>query len=935
MFKRTAQLLGLWLLAFSSALHALGLGEIEVKSQLNQPLRATISLPSATAAELETLTVRVAPNSAFDRAGIELVEYVTSLNFEVQGGAQPHVLVSSNDLAREPFLSFLVEARWAGGRILREYTVLLDPPNLAAAREPAPQAASTTPAPAAAATPAPARQPQAVQAKPAEPIFFEEDPASQPSAGAGDNSRRYSTEPEAEQANPPAASTRRPAPPVAVSQAPAAGASTYGPVQRQETLWSIAYKLRPDPDAVTMDQMLISLYETNPDSFAGGLNGLRTGSILTVPPLLDIVSVDPAEAKRRVDAARKSGGPSRAAAAPTPRPRQVEPARPKPAEPQVEPELEPEPEPEPAPAPVQQTRPTRPVADDAESALAQLQALAGQQQASQPSTPSDAGSSDAEVVDEALEPEAVDTSDEAIDDGIAADDMPVEEEIIDEPDVEVEPEPASRPVQAPEDEGGLPWLGIGLGLLVLLLGGAGFVLFKRRQQGAQAVPSAEPATTEKNASDADVADDTASFSATAAAVAAEQSDDKPDPASQTGEFDGDELMDETQSLPDDLDVAAETESSVDSAADEVDFDVTSQFEADTMQINLDANDPVSEADFHLAYGLYDEAALLLQQAQEKEPNRQDIKIKLAETYFAGGKTEEFLDAARNLKGELPDAEWQKIAIMGSQIAPDDELFQDSGDAAAEGVDLDFGGDDAASAEAAPASPPAEEAAGLELPVEDEQPLSFDLDLDDDSTPAPEAKAEARDAAKADSDDDNALEFDLGDFDLAMDDESSEPQEAAAEKPQAEKQDSAAPASTDGNEIESLDLDSLDMGPSTDLGPDTSSEMNAPGIDLGNFDFDEPADDAVSEAPADGGRKEPSLDDDSAADLDFSDLGLDEDAGDAGISDGDEASTKLDLARAYIDMGDNEMAKGLLDEVAAQGNDEQKQAAQELIQRLPD
>src|SRR3546814_14918444 len=84
---------------------------------------------------------------------------------------------------------------------------------------------------------------------------------------------------------------------------------------------------------------------------------------------------------------------------------------------------------------------------------------------------------------------------------------------------------------------------------------------------------------------------------------------------------------------------------------------------------LDANDPVSEADFHLAYGLYDEAALLLRQAAEKEPQRNDIGIKLAETYFAAGKTAEFAQTAAALKPKVSASEWQKLAIMGQQLNP--------------------------------------------------------------------------------------------------------------------------------------------------------------------------------------------------------------------------------------------------------------------------
>lgn len=918
MFKRIAQPLGLLLLSWSSALHALGLGEIEVQSQLNQPLRATIALPSATAAELETLVVRVAPNSAFDRAGIELAAYVSSLQFEVVREGTPSVRVTSTELAREPFLSFLIEARWAGGRILREYTVLLDPPNLAAASAPAEPVAQPAPAPQTAKPAAPVAKPAApVISQPAEPVFYEEDPAAVPPA-----TRRYSTERE------PAQPAVAPAPTVTAASAPAA--STYGPVKRQETLWSIAVKLRPDPKSVTMDQMLIALFESNQEAFGGDINGLRTGSMLTVPPLLDIVAVDPVEAKRRVDAARQRG-----AAAPAPaaaKPRSVTPTAPKrPAPPPLEREREPEPEPEPEPAPKPVAPATAPRASapDANSALAQLQAMAGQNSGQPAGTQSAAPEPEAEPEPE---PELAEPFE---DESLAEAPEEIEEELGPEPEPEVEVvEPvAVAPVVEEPASGGLPWMGIGLGLLILILGGAGWVFYKRRgQDKEQAVPAAAAAAAASaSASTAETDDsdeaDEPSFDEVAAATAVDIEDEAEDTAAFEATADDDQLMDETQSLPDDLDAEP-----AEVASDEVDFDVTAQFQADTMQINLDANDPVSEADFHLAYGLYDEAALLLQQAQEREPGRQDIKIKLAETYFAGGKTEEFLDAARNLKGELPEAEWQKIVIMGSQIAGDDPLFLDAGEAAAEGVDLDFGGDEAA---AAPAEASGEadvaDVADAATATDDDNSLAFDLDLDAEPTPEPKAEAPAADSA-----DDNSLEFDLGDFDLEMD----EADEPKAEAPASAQPEPAKSESASDTGIESLDLDSFDMGPSNELSDEalTTGARNEPSLDIGDFGLDELDASTESEEPpaADSAtdRKEPTLDEDQAAELDFADLGLDDDSAEPGISDGDEASTKLDLARAYIDMGDNEMAKGLLDEVVTQGNDEQKAAAEELIQRLP-
>ena len=86
----------------------------------------------------------------------------------------------------------------------------------------------------------------------------------------------------------------------------------------------------------------------------------------------------------------------------------------------------------------------------------------------------------------------------------------------------------------------------------------------------------------------------------------------------------------------------------DRGMDEAELAVTTQFQANTKEIKLGDNDPLSEADFHLAYGLYDEAALLLQQASARAPQRTDLRVKLAETYFAAGKAAEFEQIAAGL-----------------------------------------------------------------------------------------------------------------------------------------------------------------------------------------------------------------------------------------------------------------------------------------------
>ena len=109
-------------------------------------------------------------------------------------------------------------------------------------------------------------------------------------------------------------------------------------------------------------------------------------------------------------------------------------------------------------------------------------------------------------------------------------------------------------------------------------------------------------------------------------------------------------------------------------------------------INLDQGDPLAEADFHMAYGLYDQAADLVRIAIQREPQRRDLKLKLLEVFFVWGNKEQFLTMARELadtRAGSEAGEWEKIVIMGKQIAPEDPMFADGGAASAVGVDLNL------------------------------------------------------------------------------------------------------------------------------------------------------------------------------------------------------------------------------------------------------
>ena len=142
-----------WLASITLPTHsfALGLGEIEVNSFLNQPLNAEIEVISARAGEIDDLLVTLASRDSFKRAGLSRPQHLSDIKFAVkknEAGDSAVIVVTTRTAVKEPFLNFLVEADWSKGRVLREFTVLLDPPFYADTPAPAESAVqSTTPQP--------------------------------------------------------------------------------------------------------------------------------------------------------------------------------------------------------------------------------------------------------------------------------------------------------------------------------------------------------------------------------------------------------------------------------------------------------------------------------------------------------------------------------------------------------------------------------------------------------------------------------------------------------------------------------------------------------------------------------------------------------------------------------------------------------------------
>ncbi len=230
--------------------YSAGLGRLTVNSALGQPLNAEIEITSLQSGEEDSVTARLAPVEAFRQAGLELSPALVSLQFAIdKRGAKPVIRLTTSVPVNEPFLDILIELQWATGRLVREYTFLLDPIEY---RNP-PAAA-----PARAVKPAPAAEP----AKPA-----------------------------------PAAAPRSEARPIPA--APAATSAKQEQVNKGDTLGAIAR--RNKPDGVTLNQMLMALYRANQDAFIrGNINLIRAGRILNVPDREAVAAINAAEASQQV-----------------------------------------------------------------------------------------------------------------------------------------------------------------------------------------------------------------------------------------------------------------------------------------------------------------------------------------------------------------------------------------------------------------------------------------------------------------------------------------------------------------------------------------------------------------------------------------------------------------------------------------------------------
>ncbi|MBS0510728.1 MAG: LysM peptidoglycan-binding domain-containing protein [Proteobacteria bacterium] len=243
-----ASLIALAIASFPVGSQAAGLGQINVFSGLGQPLRAEISV-NATPQELQSLTARIGSPDAFRAANIAYSAAAASVRASLDArSGRPVIRLSSARPINDPFVELLVELNWASGQLARDYTFLLDPVDLSA---PKPVAARIEPAAVAPAPKMPAPAPAAVR------------------------------------------ETERERAPASVA------APDRYTVKRGDTLRSIAGNTAPA--GANLDQTLIALFRANPAAFEGGnINRLKAGAVLSIPSADRVQSVTPVEARREI-----------------------------------------------------------------------------------------------------------------------------------------------------------------------------------------------------------------------------------------------------------------------------------------------------------------------------------------------------------------------------------------------------------------------------------------------------------------------------------------------------------------------------------------------------------------------------------------------------------------------------------------------------------
>ena len=939
---------------------AAGLGKLSVLSALGQPLRAEIEIVSLQRSEGDTLGARLAPGEVFRQANIDLNPALLSVKFAVQRrpGGQYVMTLTSGQPINEPFIDMLVELNWANGRLVREYTFLLDPPEYAgpprlkplraaqlpAAEPPEPLASAPSAEPVAPASPLePVPAAPAASAEPNAPPRVAAETGAPPRETVGE-----STSPAQVQVLPAEVKPAGPVP-VQVDAAPAAaapaglvqvpGVSDIYEVVRGDTLSKIA--MRNKVEGVTLQQMLVALFRANQEAFvADNMNRLRAGKIVSIPDKDAAGAVAAVDARRIVSAQyadfneyRRSLGIAVASTPASQAGRQVSGQISAPREEKPVPSKEP---------PKDELRLSR--ADDAKRGAKAAGTAAADDLAAKDNALKEAkerialleknlqdmqklaqiksqtGAQLQQQAEAAKAAPAAKATEPAKAAPVAKAEAPKAPLGAKAAEVAKAPEPAKAPeaakasaaAKAPE--------------------GAKAPEPAKAPEGAKAPETAKAPEPEKASESAAKAPEPARTEvAKAAPKAAAKAAPAPPPIEASFV---DELLDNPIALggggvavlllagyaayawrrkrnsqfensimsvvPSDADsvLGSAGGRSVDTSSSSLqsDFSQGGVGRADTEEI-----DPIAEADVYMAYGRDAQAEEILKDALAKDSSRQAIRVKLLEIYANRKDARSFEAAANELRAATGGrgAEWEKVAGLGLSIDPANALYGGKPGNVPQG----FNETAQMPALSTSTQPTLEPAAPLNI--------DFDIGAATSGGPAPLPDLDLGVGSASPAESAAGLDFDLG-----LGGDKSAPVGTAAAA-------SAIPAA----EPLSIDFD-LPMGDRADAAPGASA---APAADLGGIDFDLGTPTGGSEAKTETPRT-PAVD---LADisLDLGTPGGGNGSGGAPDARWQEVATKLDLAKAYEEMGDKDGARELLKEVVKEGDSAQQQQAQTMLQAL--
>ena len=947
------------LLAFSSLANALGLGDIEMHSALNQPLDAEIPLTAVSPGETDDMLVTLASQEAFQRAGIDRPFSLTQLKFlvETKADGSAVVKVASKKPIVEPFLNFLIEVDWPNGRLIREYTVLLDPP-VFMTQKPA-EVASETKAETSSNTQAPAPKDDIVSKSEATPRPTEN------TITDSDNTTTVALIPE------------------------------YGPVKSNDTLWVIANSVRSDDAHV--NQMMIAILQLNPNSFIrGNINLLKKGVVLRIPNPSDVESISIKEATASVKqqnilwqeyvtsvrktkavevaatektsavpAAGASAESSQKQAASTKEGSDI--AKEKSEASQSQLKLIGESKTAEADKTIQkETASSESGAESQEKAemLTRELALAEEELETQKLENSELNSRINELEESLskmerlitlrenqlseLQDRLVDNKDQAVKESAAGEDAPAPQLAPVEKEIPAEAEQGqSPPVAQAETDGEGSFIDTLLGQRNMLAIAAVIfalilVLFYVRRKKVsddeftgEEVVVGEPEVVVDEPVDApsEEAFDAVEHSETIVTV----SDDSIDEI---------ESADPTIVQEDELDRTVVIDDS-----DIDNLDPTVQISSDEPESVKD--DTVAEADVYLAYGLYGQAEDLLKLAIEDNPTKEDYHFKLLETYYADKNAAEFADSAQTyneILGGKGSPLWDKAITMGKDLCPDNPLFSNadvsnlsgenySGDATEmpDGATVIIGQNDGY--DQLGQSP--QEKLDETVLVGSNKNTDFESD---DSTQVDEGEAAALTAVHEASEGNSQVESKVDlDSDLDLDATSTQGLEfdidELAENPELlDSEDGGIFTEAAGLDF---DMDENDLS-------NTNIELSATDLDLSNVEDSESLDEPSTEVENLYDIDSTSIDDEAAVAIDedaepgtyiLDDTFMDDESLSLDMTDGfdvgknDEVDTMLDLAKAYIDMGDTKSASSTLKEVAESGSEQQQVEAKKLLEQI--